>query len=194
MSKVGDYWKSHINKTNMNYEKDYGGVDYTDAVVLDVGCSFHTPDFFLDKGAKHVIGIEAMPSRMETIIKYAEKFGTVTPITKWIKKVEHLEEIYLAHPEITHAKYDCDGCETVIIDMKPEIFRIPKYYVMEVHQHYLPVMDYYDNPKVIGIYQKLLDKFEECGYEIISASEGPPAKVLGGRVSAGNIKAVRKDD
>ena len=94
--KVGEYWIKHINNHNFNYAKDYidPTYDYTDAVVLDLGASFHTPDFFIDHGAKHVVAIDCDEERMKTIIAYAEKIkGTVTPITTKIMKPEQLTEL-----------------------------------------------------------------------------------------------------
>ena len=186
--KVGDFWRARSNKTNMDYEKDYGGLDYTDAVVLDVGCSFHTPDFFIDKGAKHVIGIDYFNNRMNIIVEYAKEFGKVTPINMKITCSKQLEEIYVQY-QPTIAKYDCDGCEVVILDMPRDTFRIPKYYVIETHEQYLPAVKVYDNPaNVENVYEKVLANFEECGYDSIKAFRGP---LFRGNPSWGNIKAKR---
>lgn len=190
MFKVGDYWRGQSNKTNMDYEKDYGGLDYTDAIVLDVGCSFHTPDFFLDKGAKHVIAIDYYLNRMKPIIKYAKQHGNVTPIEIKITESKQLEDIYLQYRP-TIAKYDCDGCEVCILKMPNEIFSIPEQYVIETHERHLPSVSVYDNPAdVENVYEKFLAKFEECGYEIIETFRGPLYRE---KESWGNIKAKRVD-
>jgi hypothetical protein len=185
---IGDFWRGRANKTNMNFEKDYGGLDYTDAIVLDVGCAFHTPDFFLDKGAKHVIAIDYFDGRMKVIFEYAEKFGNVTPIEMKITTPQQLEEIYLEHRP-TIAKYDCDGCEVVALDMDNEVFAIPEQYVVETHERYLPSVKLYGNPNTVeNVHRKFIVKLRECGYKITREYRSPPWK---GKPSWGNIKARR---
>jgi hypothetical protein len=129
---IGEHWRK-VRKVSLDYESDYDDIDYTGLVVLDIGASQYTPDFFLDRGAKHVIGVEIDARELLIMKQYNNKYGGVTPVHKLIATEEDLEELIVEHrPDVV--KLDCEGCEKVLVFMKPEIFKIPKYYVLEYHE------------------------------------------------------------
>lgn len=162
-------WKRHGKMFN----SDYGGKngpDYTDKVVLDIGCAFHTPDFFLEKGAGHVIAIDTLEDRMEEIIRYAKKFGQVTPITTRIAHVHQLVDLYKKyHPDIV--KLDCEGCEAILLRLKRDIFRIPEWYVMETHPRHHKRVRFFDNHNVFHLHGKIKEKLRVNDYKIVFSKQ-----------------------
>jgi len=157
-------WKKLSVNANQDYVNDYGGPDYENTVVLDIGCALHTPDFFLSKGAGHVIAIDI--GRMEDIIEYAEKFGQVTPLVMKIENHEQLEELYLKYwPDVV--KLDCEGCEAHILRLNENIFRIPEWYVMETHDRGHRRVQFFKNHNIENLHGKIKGKLKHCGYEIV---------------------------
>jgi len=169
---IGEYWIKHKNNTNMNYEEAYGGFDYTGMTILDIGAAFHTPDFFLDKGAKRVIAVDCDEERMNAIIDYANKLNknnTDMPMIYHVTKLTdpfQIKSLYTGYqPDVV--KIDCEGCEALLLRLSKDIIGIPKIYVMETHTHHHPRNRHFKNHYIINLHSKLVRTLELTGYNIL---------------------------
>lgn len=104
---------------NEPYEEIYGGIDYTDKIILEFGAdSGSTAYFFLQHGAKRVIGIEGHIDWFKSFVDVlsgpgpkqypTNKEPRVIPIYMWIENAKQWSMLIKAwQPDIVHA--DIEG-------------------------------------------------------------------------------------
>lgn len=91
-------------------------------IVMDLGCGWlfqnhqSTPEYFINRGAKHLIGVEAACSEIE---KLNTLYPTQTFVCKTILTEGDLKELFNTYkPEVI--KMDIEGYESVINQMISE--------------------------------------------------------------------------
>lgn len=107
-----------------------------DQIVLDLGCGFYliepnwenTPQYFINKGAKKVIGVE--PTVHDVNVLTASFPGHNFYVDS-IDSSEKLEK-YINDNNVTSLKMDIEGHETVFINSK-DTFPTLKYVAIESH-------------------------------------------------------------
>jgi hypothetical protein len=130
-----------------DFAKDYGTLDYTNAVVLDIGADFgSSPAFFLSKGAKHVIACECDPAWYQRLEEWAKGqpvtvVGEVTP-----------ENIGTLVEQADVVKVDCEGCEAMLPTLPAATLKGPRAWVLETH--------------TVPLYDTLTQLFKRLGYTV----------------------------
>lgn len=116
-----------------NFEKMYGFLNYTGRSVLDIGADWgSTPHFFLTKGARSVIAVEAGRNNYDEMIKNLKGETRVLPMYLTIQEAEDITRLIRnLLPEIV--KIDCEGCEQALVNVPQDILQIPREYVIEIH-------------------------------------------------------------
>jgi len=116
-----------------DYDRFYGKIDYGGKIVLDVGCDWgSTVKFFLDRGAKTVIGVECDIGLYNKLVENASKWGNTVAIHLCISRKEDWRNLILSHnPDVV--KSDCEGCEATLIDVETEVLTRVNTYVLGVH-------------------------------------------------------------
>lgn len=114
-----------------HYEEEYGTLDYTGALVLDIGADYGTTaEFFLERGARHVVALERDPEWRQRLRSWARnKPVTVEPEPLTAANAEALFETHA--PDIV--KVDCEGCEAILLDLPDDVLAGPRAWVMETH-------------------------------------------------------------
>lgn len=123
-----------------NYDVEYGKLDYTNKIVLDVGADYgSTADFFLRKGAKKVIAVEGNETLYQRLAQNFESIREVVPIFLIVDNVEDVARLISTFkPDII--KIDCEGCELHFLELPNWIFSLPQSYVVETHSILLETM------------------------------------------------------
>lgn len=128
-------------------EREYGVFDYTDAVVLDIGADYGcSPEFFLDRGAAHVVACEARDEWRELLTKWAE--GRPVTVVGEVKPGNIAGLLTEHRPD--YVKVDCEGCERVLLDAPDDVLAAPRGWVLETH--------------TLDLYADLRALFERLGY------------------------------
>ena len=136
-----------------DYESQWGKVDYTNKLVLDIGCDYgSTADFFLRKGASLVVGIDINRSYIEKLRKTRDKFNLPIICFSYDMSDPVLWGIFIKSFRPSVVKSDCEGCERALILLPKEVIRIVPEYIIECHGECIDL---------------LKKKFEECNYKII---------------------------
>lgn len=135
-----------------DYEKFYGNIDYSNKVVLDIGADYGSSAYwFIQKGASSVIAVDADSGYYQRMVHSFNKTNRVEPLHITINSGDSLRELIEKYkPNIL--KVDCEGCESVLLSLKPEILRVPDTYLIETHNH-----------EIHGLIKLLL---EGLGYQI----------------------------
>jgi hypothetical protein len=128
-------------------------------IVMDLGCGWlfqeheSTPEYFINRGAKHLIGVEAACGEIE---KLEILYPTQTFICKTILTAEDLKELFNTYkPEVI--KMDIEGYESVINEMSSEDWSSVEEIGVEYH-----------NPTCKSI---LETKLVEFGFEITNINQ-----------------------
>jgi len=132
----------------------YGELDYRGKSVLDIGADVGgSANWFLERGARHVIAVEASPRFYECLRVNAERLGNVTAILLEISNYHDISGLILASkPDII--KMDCEGCEVHLTDVPNSILSLTPEYVLETHG--------------TQIFNAVTDKFHRNGYTVWS--------------------------
>lgn len=133
--------------------------DLTDKIVLDLGCGWlfqpfeSTPDYFVNRGAKKVIGIDVSCGEIEQLkLKYPDHVY----ICMAIQKLEDLTNLFKEHqPQVI--KMDIEGYESLMKDVTKEDFASVEEIAVEYH-----------NPECKKI---LTNKLAELGFEIFALNQ-----------------------
>ncbi len=157
-----------------DYDSMYGGVDYTDAVVLDIGADYGTTArYFFSRGASQVIVSERNPLWRAKLKTFAEEDARLTVIE--VFTTENATTILALHqPDVV--KVDCEGCEKFLFSVHPSLMAKPRAWVMETHTRLL--------------YDKFCTWFSALGYEVETVEDWPETPKRCIKV----IKAVRSHD
>lgn len=128
--------------------------DLRDRVVLDLGCGWidhghaSTPEYFLSRGAKKIIGIDSTQSEIN---KLNEIYPYHIFICKTINSTEDLQEVITKY-QPDFIKMDIEGAEIYLKDIPKEVFNSIKEFAIEYH-----------NPECKKV---ITDKFEELNFEV----------------------------
>lgn len=128
--------------------------DVEGKIVMDLGCGWlfqqheSTPEYFINRGAKHLIGIEAACGEVE---KLKEIYPQHTFICKTILSSDDLSELFKTYsPQVI--KMDIEGYESVIDNMSSDDWKSVEEIGVEYH-----------NPTCKEILER---KLVEFGFEI----------------------------
>jgi hypothetical protein len=155
-----------IQVDNENPIHHWQFVEVENRVVLDLGCGRYekyvyrnpdwptTPEYFVQKGAKHVNAIDIDHGEIEWFrSEFKNESDKCTFIEKEINSVESFENIILTYkPDCV--KCDIEGAETYLFDLHNNIFSLVKEYYIETHGNEL--------------YEKCINKLNESDYEIFN--------------------------
>lgn len=143
----------HVESENPLHHWDW--LNVKDQVVLDLGCGFHfiedgwdtTPDFFLNKGAKKIIGVDPH-------IEDIEHFRSRLPDSEFVKdcvlSAEHLNQ-YLLNPEVQAVKMDIEGHERHLLETD-ETYQNIRNFAIETHNR--------------NLFHDVMMKLIDCGFKI----------------------------
>ena len=136
-----------------DYEFQWGKVDYTGKVVLDIGCDFgSTADFFLRKGAFLVVCVDNNKEYIDKLYELRNKFFLpiiglcldMSDSSLWSKLIN------LYRPTVV--KSDCEGCERALGKVPEEEIRKVPEYIIECHGDCIDI---------------LKEKFSKCNYILV---------------------------
>lgn len=165
----------HINTENPNQHWKY--IECAGSVTMDLGCGrwdkverrdpswLTTPEFFIDKGATIVYGIDTDPIEIEWFNNTVDKTHIV-PICSSINTVDDIIFLYNRYNP-TVVKSDIEGFESLFLQLPDEEFRSINFYAIETHSEELYVL--------------FLKKFFMLNYEVIATinlTHAPPMKVI----------------
>jgi hypothetical protein len=132
--------KFKVESEDPNHHWDYLVVK--DQVVLDLGCGKHfleegmqtTPEFFIGKGAKKIIGVDP---HIDDIRYFQEKLPESLFIKDCILSADHLDS-YMNNYDVTAVKMDIEGHEKVLLDLNvvPELSKCT--ILAETHDCFVP--------------------------------------------------------
>ena len=143
-----------------DYDEMYGSVDYEGAAVLDVGADHgSTAQYFLERGAKFVYASERDSTLRERLVEYAATEPRVAVLPEatagllpfWMDQVR---------PEVV--KFDCEGCERIILELTFDLVNQPRAWLVETH--------------TTELFRKLVDLFEFVGYEVTIVRDFGPMR------------------
>lgn len=119
-----------------NPEHHWHLLEVKDQVVLDLGCGFYllesgwnsTPEYFINKGAKSVIGIDPECSDIRSL---QQKLPNNTFICDMVDSTEKINR-YINDYKITSLKMDIEGYEKYFLESKDN-FETLKHVAIESH-------------------------------------------------------------
>lgn len=149
-------------------------INVKNKIVLDIGCGFFgkiikfnegnielentklsnmisTSEWFLNLGAKKVIGLDMNESDIKHLIKKLEKTEKTLFFNDTINSAEQLEKL-ITNYNVEILKIDIEGGEVHLLDVNNDIFSSVEEYYVETH-----------NPK---IHSDFIKKFNDCHYNI----------------------------
>jgi hypothetical protein len=120
-----------------DYDHHWNYADFKGKVIVDVGADWgSTAKYFLDKGAKYVIGVEGDSMLARQLFRNTKSMDKLIPIRLWINKPQFFEFLIRKFkPDIL--KVDCEGCEVHLCRVKDKIFSTVKEYLVETHNAHL---------------------------------------------------------
>lgn len=149
----------NINSEDPKIHWEYVNVE--NKTVLDLGCGdfgnvnnlpyLSTIDYFILKGANHVIGVD---SNFNDTSKILERYKDqkVTILNKSIESTSDIESLILENkPDII--KSDIEGAEIYLFMVDDSVFSTISEYYIETHNTQL--------------YDMCIDKLNKCNYNII---------------------------
>ena len=154
-----------IKVNNENPNEHWQFVSVNNRVVLDLGCGRWervehrdpkwptTPEFFIQKGAKHVVAIDCDPNEINWFTSNFSKESNYEFILSCINSSnDFLNLITTYNPNCI--KIDIEGAESNIIDIPNDVFsKVDEYYI-ETHNHHL--------------FESCISKLDSCNYQIIN--------------------------
>jgi hypothetical protein len=170
---------------DVHYPEDL--IDVKDKVVLDLGCGcdgnvhllayLSTPEYFLSKGAKKIIGVE----RTQADVDYLQSRITEEQGLFFQQQIDSLAQtrdfILTYKPDVI--KCDNEGGEAYLLEMTNEEFNLVEQYYVETHDG--------------SIHNNALAKFAECGYEVIETLDFTPLSGIIQVIFARKIKVNATD-
>jgi hypothetical protein len=127
---------NHYHIESENPEHHWNLLKVDNEIVLDLGCGFHlledgwktTPEYFLDKGAKKIIGVDM---NFEDIFKLRKMFPAHSFFCDSIDSIEKINS-YINDTGTTSLKMDIEGYEELFI-LSTNNFDNLKYVAIETH-------------------------------------------------------------
>lgn len=103
---------------NESYDRHWYYVSFKDKIVLDLGADYgSTSSYFLWRGAKHVVAVEANKELAEALRKNFRNDVRVTPMERFIQTSEDIDAIIAQYtPDIV--KMDIEGYELSLLSCK----------------------------------------------------------------------------
>lgn len=116
------------------FRDDYGSVNYEGAVVLDIGADYGcTAEYFLERGAEHVIASEKRPDWLVRLREWADGKPVTVVGPSDASTLRSL--LRTCKPDIV--KMDCEGCESDLLGLPRDALTVPHTWIMETHGAYL---------------------------------------------------------
>lgn len=146
-----------------DYGEAWGFLDFKNKVVLDVGADYgSTAVFFLEQGAKRVIGVECRKKdyrRMEAL----SKILPLVPVYMRISSAADYKQL-IDQFNVDLMKIDCEGCEAYLLDLDDDWFAKVPEYAIELHNQANSIQC--GNPHNYGndLRKPFVQKFTRCGF------------------------------
>lgn len=143
-----------------DYNHHWGFTDFKGKTVLDLGADYgSTAWFFLKKGAKLVVAVEADPERAKTLATNSAKYG-FTSFQKTISSPKDIER-FIENYQFDVAKVDIEGGEIYLLNCKSELLEKIPLWMIESHSN--------------GLTISVSKLFEELGFSVkqIREPDGP---------------------
>lgn len=117
-------------------EQHWNFLPVEDRVVLDLGCGINseftpTPFYWLNKGAKKVIGVDSSQQSYDWF-KQNLNLPNFVNIMDWVDRLEKFE-LYLGHFKPESVKMDIEGSEVLLGSLKDEYMDSVKDIAIEYH-------------------------------------------------------------
>lgn len=165
-----------------------------DKTILDLGCGsdgykdqepwISTVEYWLLRGAKKIIGIEANSKDAEYLNnKFSKLDGKVKVINDSIQSSTQIQNLINEY-DIQIVKSDIESFEYHFLDVDDSSFS-------KIDEYYIETHDDIDESIEQSIYGKLVDKFEKCGYSIVYAMQfeyTPTTSIIKGQYLQGEEK------
>lgn len=134
-----------------DYNAVWGGADYQGTTVLDLGADWgSTALFFLSRGAKRVVAVEANRSRYKRLATLSPRHN-IRPLRLRISTGAQIDMLVKAFkPDIV--KVDIEGGEAEIRNVEASTLRYSPTWLVEVHS--------------AEIKEKVCAKFKESGFNV----------------------------
>jgi hypothetical protein len=147
-----------------DYEFQYGKINYTDRVVLDVGADIgSTAHFFLEKGANLLVAVEGSKQCFKELKANAKSCKKIVAIECFINHPDQIEALILRwKPNIV--KLDIEGSEIHLFSVADNVFCSVQEYLIEVHNE--------------DLLRMLRKKCDVNGFEIVSLGSQSPSNPM----------------
>lgn len=165
-------------KDGEDYIKHWAYLDYTNKLILDIGADYGTTAswFLNEQGAQRVICIEGADGHYENLVKNTLDDNQTVARQYFLTNGSDFENLINEYkPDIV--KVDIEGWERMLVDVNPEILRIPDAYILETH--------------TADIYCDLQALFEENGFEVDHCIRLDKVEILGVYHSIDVLRAVK---
>jgi len=139
-----------------DYDPQYGKISYVGMRVLDVGADYgSTADYFLRRGAREVIAVEANEYYYNILCENAKEVAGIVPVFMSVSTGADASCLLQEYkPDVL--KVDCEGCERAFLLVEDWLFALPQAWVVETHSPELEA--------------SFLDAFERIGYRVLDVS------------------------
>ena len=116
-----------------DYESDWGLLDVEGRVVLDIGADYgSTAAFFLNKGAVKVICVESYDNDYAALAELAKGEPRIEAIHRHVASSVDFETLVVTYqPDVV--KIDCEGCEALLLGVRPCVLRRVEQFGIELH-------------------------------------------------------------
>lgn len=151
-----------------DYESHWGAFSFAGKTILDVGADYgSTGYFFLQKGGKKVIAVEADPSLFNQLVSNCRNYPEVIPVNLEVSQPKHFKElIEKYHPDVLKA--DCEGCEIHLLGVDENVLKSVPEYLIETHDHIA----------LNAIRPRIEELFEKIGYSHNTIEVIPTVEVV----------------
>lgn len=161
--------KTEIKQINTENPKEHWEfIDCYNKIVLDLGCGRWehveyrdpswptTPEYLIQKGASKVYALDSDPNEYQWFKSTFKDNGKIIPLLGKISSTEDAIEIIKKYKPDT-IKMDIEGFEEAFLNVPDEQFSTVNFYAIETHSD--------------DLYNKFIEKFNKCEYEITAILE-----------------------
>ena len=153
---------------DMDLETHWGWLYVEGKVVLDVGADYgSTASFFLSRGAKHVVGVEADKRLFKRLQALAGGVPALDAVEMRVSSARDWEELLTVYrPDVV--KSDCEGGECGLLDLDDRVFRRVGQWAVELHTPEMAAHFGNDFPwgSLETLYLRFLEKLTDSGYVV----------------------------